>query len=106
MDLFHFIDHFRDAITSAVIASYPPLYDLAERRNARFDLRRLGRRPLGGQADAIRAAALSLQRQPATVVVGEMGSGKSYIAAAAAYLAGCRRVLVICPPHVRRVGAY
>jgi hypothetical protein len=31
-----------------------------------------------------------------------MGSGKSLVAAAAAYLAGCQRVLVVCPPHLVR----
>ena len=82
MQLHEFIDHFRDSIMHAVVASYPPLYNLAERRSGRFDLRRLGRRPLGGQADAIRAAALSIQRQPSTIIVGEMGTGKSFIAAA------------------------
>jgi hypothetical protein len=102
MDLFHFIDQFRDAIAGAVVASYPPLYDRAERERDRFALRRLGRRPLGGQADAIRAAALSLQRQPSTIVVGEMGTGKSFCAAAAAYLAGCRSILIVCPPHLVR----
>src|SRR5207302_11354258 len=53
-------------------------------------------------ADAICAAALSIQRQPGTIVVCEMGSGKSQIAAAAAYFAGCRRVFLVCPPHLVR----
>jgi hypothetical protein len=63
-------------------------------------LGRLLRRPLAAQADAINATVLSLNRQPGTIVVGEMGTGKSYIAAAAAYLAGCRRILVLAPPHL------
>ncbi|MGD9893706.1 MAG: hypothetical protein AB7U18_20680, partial [Dehalococcoidia bacterium] len=64
------------------------------------DLRRLLRRPLGAQAEAIRSTALSNQRQPGTIVVGEMGCGKSYCASAATYLAGCRRVFLLCPPHL------
>ncbi len=63
---------------------------------------RLLRTPLGAQADAIRGAALSLERQRGTTVVGEMGTGKTFIGATAAHLAGYRRVLVLCPPHLTR----
>jgi hypothetical protein len=100
--LAEFLDAYRDAITEAVVRTYPPLYDAETRRTCGFDLHQLLRRPMGAQADAIRAAALSIQRQPGTIVVGEMGSGKSLIAAAAAYFAGCRRVFLICPPHLVR----
>jgi hypothetical protein len=102
MRLHEFLTTFGDAIAEAVVRSYPPLYDAETRRTCGFDLGRLIRRPLGAQADAIRATALSLQRQRATIVVGEMGVGKSGVAAAAAYLAGCRRVFLVCPPHLVR----
>ena len=105
MNLGEFLTRYGDAVAAAVVRTYPPVYDAETRRTCGFDLRRLLRRPLGGQADAIRATALSLRLNPGTNVVGEMGSGKSLVAAAAAYLAGYRRVLVVCPPHVRRVGA-
>lgn len=102
MNLGLFLDRYRDAVTAAVVRTYPPVYDAQTRRASGFDLRRLLRRPLGGQADAIRATALSLQLNAGTNVVGEMGCGKSLVAAAAAYLAGYRRVLVVCPPHLVR----
>lgn len=60
MNLGAFIERHRDAIAAAVIRTYPPLYDAETRETCGFDLRRLLRRPLGGQADAIRATALSL----------------------------------------------
>ena len=60
------------------------------------------RSPLGAQADAIRAAALSLDVHRGTTVVGEMGTGKTFIAASAAHMAGFRRILVLCPPHLTR----
>ncbi len=57
---------------------------------------------MGAQADVIRACALSLKAHRATNLVGEMGTGKSTIATAAATLAGFERVLVLCPPHLVR----
>lgn len=100
MQLAEFLDLYRAALADAVTRTYPPVYDVATRQRRDIDLRRLLRRPLGAQADAIRATALALQQQGSALVVGEMGTGKSYIATAAAYLAGYRRVLVLAPPHL------
>ncbi len=94
-----FIDTYRDAITERVIASYPPIYSPATDSRP---MPRLLRSPLGAQEDAIRGAALSLNSQRDTTVVGEMGTGKTFIGTAAAHLAGFRRVLVLCPPHLTR----
>ena len=102
MNLADLLDQYGEAIARTVIESYPPLYDGDVRRSASADLRRLLRRPLGAQVDAINATTLSLNQSSGTFVVGEMGAGKSYIAAAAAYLAGCRRTLVVSPPHLIR----
>ena len=99
MDLAGFIDTYRDAIARRVVESYPPLYRPSESVTR---LPRLLRSPLGAQGDAIRGAALSLQANRGTTVVGEMGTGKTFIATAAAHAAGFRRVLVVCPPHLTR----
>ena len=100
MNLAQLLDRYGEAITRAVIDTYPPLYDADVRHKSSPQLRRLLRRPLGAQSDAINATVLSLKQHTGTIVVGEMGTGKSYIAAAAAYLAGCRRVMILCPPHL------
>ncbi|MCY4449099.1 MAG: hypothetical protein OXE02_09700, partial [Chloroflexi bacterium] len=97
MDLAGFIDTFRDSIAQRVVESYPPLYRPSEQA---VRLPALLRNPLGAQADAIRGAALSLGANQGTTVVGEMGTGKTFIAASAAHAAGFRRVLVLCPPHL------
>ncbi len=99
MNLGGFIDTFKEAIARRVVESYPPLYRPSENGGT---LPRLLRKPLGAQADAIRGAALSLEAHRGTTIVGEMGTGKSFIGAAAAYMAGFRRVLIICPPHLVR----
>ena len=99
MNLGEFIDDFKEAIARRVVESYPPLYRPSDNG---VKLPYLLRKPLGAQADAIRGAALSLKAHRGTTVVGEMGTGKTFIGAAAAYTAGFRRVLVICPPHLTK----
>ena len=89
MNLASFIDTFRDSIAQRVVESYPPLYRPSEQA---VQLPKLLRSPLGAQADAIRGAALSLKTHQGTTVVGEMGTGKTFIAAGAAHAAGFRRV--------------
>ncbi len=91
-----------EAITRAVLRAYPPVYTARTRGDWGFDLSNLKRRPMGAQGDAIRATAVSLQQHRGTNVVGEMGTGKTMIGASAAYVAGFRRVLVLCPPHLTR----
>ncbi len=102
MNLAQFIEKYQDAITQAVLRTYPPVYTARNRSEWGFDLRPLRRRPLGAQGDAIRAVAVSLRRHRGTNLVGEMGTGKTTIGAAAAHLAGFRSVLALCPPHLVR----
>ena len=97
MNLGEFIDTFKEAIARRVVESYPPLYRPSENGHK---LPRLLRKPLGAQEDAIKGAALSLEAHRGTTVVGEMGTGKTFIAAAAAHMAGFKRVLVLCSPHL------
>ncbi len=41
MNLSELIDRYNDAITRAVLRTYPPVYDAEARRSCGFDLRRL-----------------------------------------------------------------
>ena len=97
MNLGAFIETFKEAIARRVVESYPPLYRPSENGG---NMPRLLRRPLGAQEDAIKGAALSLEAHRGTTVVGEMGTGKTFIAAAAAHMAGFQRMLILCPPHL------
>ena len=105
MNLGEFIDTFKDAIARRVVESYPPLYRPSEAcarpgSGNGGKLPRLLRKPLGAQEDAIKGAALSLEAHRGTTVVGEMGTGKTFIAAAAAHMAGFKCILVLGPPHL------
>ena len=97
MNLGEFIDTYKEAIAQRVVESYPPFYRPSENGGT---LPRLLRTPLGAQGDAIRGAALSLEAHRGTTVVGEMGTGKTFIGAAAAHMAGFKRILVLGPPHL------
>ena len=93
MNLGEFIDTNKDAIAQRVVESYPPLYRPSEAcarpgSGNGGELPHLLRTPLGAQADAIRGAALSLEAHRGTTVVGEMGTCKTFIATAAAHMAG------------------
>ena len=94
MTLASFLETHRDGIIEAVTRSYPPLVTQAE------PVPGLLRQPLGRQAEAITAVALSLREHNNTLLVGEMGTGKSFCSIASAYKAGMQRVLVMCPPHL------
>ena len=99
MNLTEFIETNKNAIARELINSYPPLY-----RPSHDDrpLPPLLREPMGLQEDAIRGASLSLSLNRGTTIVGEMGTGKTFLALAAATMAGFKRPLVICPPHLTR----
>lgn len=94
MPLGSFLETYKAGITQAVTDAYPPLVTRAE------PLPGLLRKPLGYQAEAITATALSLKEHRNTLLVGEMGTGKSFCSIASAYKAEMQRTLVICPPHL------
>lgn len=94
MSLANFLETHRDGIIEAVTRTYPPLVTQAE------PVPGLLRQPLGRQAEAITAVALSLREHRNTLLVGEMGTGKSFCSIASAYKAGMQRTLVMCPPHL------
>jgi superfamily II DNA or RNA helicase len=94
MTLASFLETHRDGIIEAVTRSYPSLVTQAE------PVPGLLRQPLGRQAEAITAVALSLREHRNTLLVGEMGTGKSFCSIASAYKARMQRVLVMCPPHL------
>ena len=95
-----FVSQYRESLTEAVVRTFPSLYNVGHR--LMMPLGGLKRRPLGGQSDVIRAIALSLKMHKGTLLVGEMGVGKSYIAAAASSsrLYGAARTFIQCPPHL------
>ena len=92
-----FIQEYQQSITQKVIDTYRPTY---QPQNDHNRLPPLLRRPIGKQSETVRGAVHSLGINRGTTIVGEMGTGKTFIAIVAAHMAGYRRVLVMCPPHL------
>ena len=105
MPIAGFIAEFRDSLLDAVRRQNPPVYDGQPdpRREALLD--QLLRSPFTEQRAVIQASARHLvdAGQPSVTVNGEMGTGKTLIGIATAWLlhhAGFPRTLVVCPPHL------
>ena len=96
MTMRDFLETFGTDLMHKAAAMYPPLLDVAE-PVLPLGLRRL---PKGGQAGALAALRVGLEVNRQTFLVAEPGSGKTFMSIIAATMANCRRVLVICPPHL------
>lgn len=78
----------------------PALYEPSRRADV-VRLPALPRELWTAQAHATRAVCKLLDRpDQAAILLGEVGSGKTTVALAAAAARGARRVLVFCPPHL------
>ena len=94
------VERFKKSIQQQLINSYPPTYH--PRDHDKISLTPMRRPPLRAQYHAIKATVTSMQQYRGTNVVAEMGSGKTLIAIAAAATAGCKNIVVLCPPHMVR----
>ena len=101
MGIAEFLELYKDPIARTVTDAYRPRYQPTDPAH-RTALPRLLRPPMGSQEHALRGAVMSLTANAGTLLVGEMGTGKTYIGGAAAYMAGLRNILVVCPPHLVR----
>ena len=91
-----FLETFGADLMDKAAALYPPVLE-HQVPDLPQGLRRM---PKGGQAGALAALKVGLELHRQTFLVAEPGSGKTFLAITAATMANCRRVLVICPPHL------
>jgi len=100
--LVDFLEKYRDAITARVIQEYPPIYVPSDRDGTKDKVNALSRKPYVPQWDSVNALTKVLSQGRNAICVGEMGVGKTLIGITTAYVAGCNKVLVWCPPHLVR----
>ena len=80
--------------------NYRPLYtfDITPYQNR---LRQLLRQPFTSQSHCISGLAKCYQEgQRSAFMVGEMGVGKTLIGASTSFVAGFKKILILCPPHL------
>lgn len=105
MPIAEFITNFRASLLDAVRVQNPPVYDGTPDPQREALLDRLLRSPFAEQRGVIQAAVRHLvdAGQPSATINGEMGTGKTLMGIATAWLlhhAGLPRALVVCPPHL------
>lgn len=100
-----FIDEFGDSLLDSLNRTLPPVYDGTPDIRRQAIMNMLTRRPFAAQAEVVQAVAKLLidRNEPAAIINGEMGTGKTLMAVALAavlYHEGYRRTLVLSPPHL------
>lgn len=104
--LTEFIRDFGDGLLEAVRRQNPPIYEEGDADPFRDAvMSALSRKPFPAQREAVQAVTRLLldENQPSAIINAEMGTGKTMMAIAAAavmHAEGCRRTLVISPPHL------
>jgi hypothetical protein len=98
-----YLARFGSTLAARLTAALPPRFD-PERDAPHPATAELLRRPLRAQADCITALYRAFQHHRGLVLVGEMGTGKTLIAAGTLHVLhpGPFRALVLCPPHLTR----
>lgn len=110
-----FLQRWIGQLTGIVAQAYPPVYQfdlngygallnsLSKGRLIPGVVGEDGRGKSGllpAQKHAAAAALTRLERERDAIIVGEMGTGKTSLAAAIAAGRGARRTIVLCPPHL------
>ena len=100
MDLQSYLEKFGELLGTQAAAATRPLHDPS--RDAPLDIPTL-RKPFDPQAHCIAAGVKALRRQPAILLCGEMGTGKTLMGQLIAHghAAGKPyRAIVLCPGHL------
>ena len=101
-----FVEEFGDELLAALNQANPPVFDGQPRQEREQVLAGLSRTLFPAQARTVHAVTeLLINRgEPAAIVNGEMGCGKTTVGIATAAVlhrtAGYRRTLVLSPPHL------
>ena len=97
-----YLKTFGTELAEKVKSQAEPLFNPGDKWDSKMDT--LLRKPFAAQGDVIMSLVKTLERQNSAIVVGEMGTGKTYISAASSYIStnGGRpsRSLVMCPGHL------
>ena len=100
MQLSDFLTAYAPALTNEILRQFAPLYTPTVNARAALDIPDCKRRLFAAQQDTVMAVAAAFRQHRAVGIAGEPGFGKTFTTLALARFMGCRRVLVLCPPHL------
>ena len=95
------LEHYGDSMMGVMQRQCPVLYD-PRRDAASVTLPASPRKLYAAQAHAAKALVKLLEKRNVSVLLGEIGAGKTTVAMSVAETRKARRILVVCPPHLLR----
>jgi superfamily II DNA or RNA helicase len=100
MQLTEFLTTHAPALTARILAQFAPLYTPTVDRRRTLAIPGLKRPLFDAQADTVAALACAFRTYTSLGMAAEPGFGKTCTTLALARVLGCRRMLVLCPPHL------
>ena len=98
--LAEFLTAYAPALTSQIVTHFAPLHTPTAASRAALDIPGLKRALFTAQQDTVAALVAAFRHKRTLGLAGEPGFGKTFTTLALARALGCRRVLVVCPPHL------
>ena len=95
-----FMTAYASALTSQIVTHFVPLYTPTTESRDALVIPGLKRSLFTAQHDTVAALVAAFRHHRTLGLAGEPGFGKTFTTLALARALGCRRVLVLCPPHL------
>jgi len=100
MQLAEFLTTHAPALTARILEQFAPLYTPTGEARGALRIPQLKRPLFDAQIDTVAAVACAFRRYTTLGIAAEPGFGKTCTTLALARYMGCRRILVLCPPHL------
>ena len=95
-----FLTAYAPALTSQIVTQFAPLYTPTTESRDALAIPGLKRALFTAQQDTVAALVAAFRHHRTLGLAGEPGFGKTFTTLALARALGCRRVLILCPPHL------
>ena len=98
--LTEFLTAYAPALTAQIVTQFTPLYAPTAETHGALIVPGLKRSLFAAQQDTVAALVTAFRQHRTLGLAGEPGFGKTFTTLAVARALSCRRVLVLCPPHL------
>src|SRR5438093_10048071 len=100
MQLNEFLTVYAPALTAQILEQFAPLYTPTAEARRTLRIPDLKRPLFEAQKDTVLAVAQAFTHHRTVGIAGEPGFGKTFSTLALARYLGCKRIVVLCPPHL------